>query len=74
LDSYRSLYAFKAKFQPTWESRYLLVSERQAIPRILLALARVHGTGWRSMLHEAWEHTLLKSVARLLRARQSAEK
>ncbi|MBA2287394.1 MAG: DUF2156 domain-containing protein [Ktedonobacteraceae bacterium] len=50
LDTYRSLYAFKAKFQPAWESRYLIVSEGQALPRILLALAWVHGTRWRSML------------------------
>lgn len=71
LDTYRSLYAFKAKFQPTWESRYLIVSEGQALPRILLALARVHGTGWRNMLQEAWEHTLMKLVAKLLRPRQS---
>jgi len=67
LDTYRSLYAFKAKFQPAWEPRYLIVSEGQALPRILLALAWVHGTGWRSMLHEAWEHTMMKSVARLAR-------
>jgi phosphatidylglycerol lysyltransferase len=53
LDTYRSLYAFKAKFQPTWEPRYLIVSEGQALPRILLALAWVHGAGWRSMLQEA---------------------
>ncbi len=73
LDTYRSLYAFKAKFQPAWEPRYLIVSEGQALPRILLALAWVHGTGWRSMLHEAWEQTMRKSVARLLRPRQSIE-
>ena len=72
LDTYRSLYAFKAKFQPTWEPRYLIASEGQALPRILLALARVHDTGWRRMLQEAWEHTVTKSVARLLRPRQSA--
>ena len=72
LDTYRSLYAFKAKFQPTWEARYLIVSGGQALPRILLALAWVHGTGWRSMLQEAWENTIMKSAARLLRLRKSA--
>ena len=72
LDTYRSLYTFKAKFQSTWESRYLIVSEGQALPRILLALARVHGSGWRSMLQEAWENTMMKPVARLLCPRQSA--
>ena len=70
LDTYRSLYAFKAKFQPAWEPRYLIASEGQALPRILLALAWVHGTRWRSMLHEAWEHTMMKPVARLVRPRQ----
>ena len=72
LDTYRSLYAFKAKFQPTWEPRYLIASEAQALPRMLLALAQVHGTGWRSLLQEAWENTMMKSVARLLRPRQPA--
>ncbi len=71
LNTYRSLYTFKAKFQPTWEPRYLIFSEGQALPRILLALARVHGMGWRSMLYEAWRH-MMKSVARLLRLRPSA--
>jgi len=72
LDTYRSLYAFKAKFQPTWEPRYLIASEAQALPRMLLALAQVHGTGWRSLLHEAWENTMMKPVARLLLPRQPA--
>ena len=53
LGAYRSLYAFKAKFQPTWEARYLIVNEGQALPRILLALARAHGSGWWSMLKSA---------------------
>lgn len=65
LDTYRSLYAFKAKFQPTWESRYIIVSKRRALPRILLALAWVHGTGWRGMLQEVWERTGMKLVAGL---------
>lgn len=53
LGNYRSLYAFKAKFHPHWESRYLLVSEKQAAPRILLALVQVHSGGWSSMLKES---------------------
>src|ERR1700686_5139024 len=72
LDTYRSLYAFKAKFQPGWESRYLIVSEGQALPRILLALARLHGTGWGNMLTEAWTNTMTKSAARLSRPRKFA--
>ena len=54
LGQYRSLYAFKAKFQPQWEERYMIVSERQSLPQILLAMARVHGYGVRPLLQEAW--------------------
>lgn len=50
LGAYRSLAAFKSKFHPDWEARYLIVSEGQALPRILLALAHVHSSGWRGML------------------------
>lgn len=74
LGTYRSLYAFKAKFQPTWEARCLIVSEGQALPRILLALAQAHDSGWKSLLKEAWVTvhpvtTMMKSVARLLHMR-----
>ena len=55
LGGYRSLYAFKAKFHPAWEPRYLIVSDKHAVPLILLALARVHSNGWRTMLKEAGE-------------------
>jgi len=44
LGEYRSLYAFKAKFQPDWESRYLIVSERSGLLRIVLALAKAHNS------------------------------
>ncbi len=54
LGQYRSLYAFKAKFQPQWEERYMIVSERQSLPQILLAMARVHGYGIRPLLRDAW--------------------
>lgn len=64
LGQYRSLYAFKAKFQPQWEERYLIVSERQSLPQVLLALARVHGCGVRYMAREAWRAVHpLKSLA-----------
>ena len=45
LGKYRSLYGFKAKFQPGWEPRYLIVNERAALLKILLALARAHSSG-----------------------------
>jgi phosphatidylglycerol lysyltransferase len=66
LGSYRSINAFKAKFQPTWEARYLIVSEGSALPRILLALAQAHDCGWGSLFHRV--KTMGKSVARLLYA------
>ncbi len=55
LRSYRSLYAFKAKFHPIWEPRYLIVSDKYAMPFILLALVRIHSRGWRSTLKGAGE-------------------
>ena len=66
LGSYRSINAFKAKFQPTWEARYLIVSESSALPRILLALAQAHDRGWGNMFHKLINTG--KSVTRLLHA------
>ncbi|HEX6110340.1 MAG TPA: DUF2156 domain-containing protein, partial [Ktedonobacteraceae bacterium] len=71
LGKYRSLYFFKAKFQPTWEPRYLIVSERPALLRILLALARAHSSGWLSIVEEMWltvepMSTIVNSVTKRL--------
>jgi phosphatidylglycerol lysyltransferase len=57
LGNYRSLHHFKAKFQPDWEARYLIVSERAALPRMLAALARAHGNDWRHMLNRGVQNT-----------------
>ncbi|GHO92456.1 hypothetical protein KSF_025040 [Reticulibacter mediterranei] len=38
----RSLYNFKKKFQPTWESRYLAYSDALSLPKIGLALYHAH--------------------------------
>ena len=38
----RSLFNFKKKFQPTWESRYLVYSDTLDLPKIGLALYQAH--------------------------------
>lgn len=52
LGNYRSLYFFKQKFQPTWEPRFLVLSDAAVLPRVLIALAVVHGMNWRTAAHE----------------------
>lgn len=42
LETHRSLLHFKQKFQPSWESRYIVASSTLALPKIALALLRVH--------------------------------
>lgn len=54
LGNYTSLYAFKSKFHPVWEPRYLVISEAAALPRIGTALLEVHGYRWLTMLKETW--------------------
>jgi phosphatidylglycerol lysyltransferase len=41
-DKNRSLCNFKKKFQPSWESRYLVYSDTLSLPKIGLALYRAH--------------------------------
>jgi len=55
LGNYRSLHAFKAKFQVQWHPRYLVVGELSALPQVLSALAVAMGVGWRGVLGDAWE-------------------
>ena len=52
LGHYRSLRAFKAKFQPDWQERYLIVQERTALPKVLLALAWIQGYTWQTLLSQ----------------------
>lgn len=52
LGSYRSLYAFKNKFQPMWQPRYLVLTDASALPRVLIALAVVHGMGWHAAIRD----------------------
>jgi phosphatidylglycerol lysyltransferase len=42
---YRSLFHFKKKFNPTWESRYLVFPRPDLLPRIAYALTAVHVEG-----------------------------
>lgn len=53
LGQYASLYQFKAKFLPRWEPRYLVVSDRAALPRTLAALMYAQGYRWWRVLSEA---------------------
>ncbi len=39
---YKSLFQFKKKFNPVWEGRYLVFPSLDALPRIALAMMRVH--------------------------------
>lgn len=54
LGNYSSLYAFKAKFHPKWEPRYLIVTDTRALPRIFTALMQAHGYTWLTMVGETW--------------------
>ncbi len=42
LETHRSLLRFKQKFQPRWESRYIVTGSPLALPGVALALLRVH--------------------------------
>jgi phosphatidylglycerol lysyltransferase len=42
---YRSLFQFKKKFAPRWESRYLIYPAPLDLPRVAYAMASVHGMG-----------------------------
>ena len=48
------LYFFKAKFDPRWEPRYLVVARRAHLPSVILALLRLHLGGSRGLLWAGW--------------------
>lgn len=49
----RGLAFFKGKFAPTWEARYLVVGKRASLPRVLMALLRLHLGGAKGLLKAA---------------------
>jgi len=51
--SFQGLNHFKKKFQPRWEPRYLVYPSLAAMPRVILALMRAHGS--RKRLHRSAE-------------------
>ncbi len=64
LSKSQSLFNFKKKFQPTWESRYLVFSHTLTLPKIGWALFKAHQE----------DATLLRTVRRsLLEWRKSYE-
>lgn len=42
LESHRTLFKFKQKFHPTWESRYIVTDTMLGLPGVALALLRLH--------------------------------
>lgn len=62
LSQSQSLFKFKEKFHPTWESRYLVYSNPLLLPKIGLALYEVHqpDTSWIAVLRETVQDWLAK--------------
>jgi lysylphosphatidylglycerol synthetase-like protein (DUF2156 family) len=69
LANYASLYHFKAKFQPVWEPRYLVVTDQGALPRVAAAMMQAHGYTWWRILKDTGLRALLspRTLARLVR-------
>jgi phosphatidylglycerol lysyltransferase len=42
LETHRSLFHFKQKFHPRWESRYVVIGTTLSLPKIALAILRIH--------------------------------
>lgn len=53
--NYQGLHAFKAKFRPRWEPRYLIYPQPLDLPAVALAVVRAHVGTWRALL-PAWRH------------------
>ena len=53
--NYQGLHAFKAKFRPRWEPRYLIYPQSLALPAVALAVVQAHVGTWRALL-PPWRH------------------
>ena len=60
---YQSLIFFKRKFNPEWRSGYLLYPRTRALPRVLMAIARVHLPDLGPMLGRTIRSQLLSGAA-----------
>src|SRR5437868_8071771 len=58
----QSLFNFKKKFQPTWESRYLVYSDALSLPKIGWALYHAHQS----------DATMLRTIRQYLRDLQQS--
>ena len=71
----QSLFNFKKKFQPTWESRYLVYSDTLSLPKIGWALYQAHQTN--TPLLKAFRQSLAECqknrLARRAKARETLE-
>jgi phosphatidylglycerol lysyltransferase len=50
--NYQGLHAFKAKFHPRWEPRYLMYPQPLTLPAVALAIVQAHVGTWRALLPE----------------------
>lgn len=74
----QSLFNFKKKFQPVWESRYLVYSSTLSLPKIGLALYRVHLHDGSSLMAlrrglRAWRQQVRTRQEQLMRRTDSLE-
>lgn len=68
-----TLFKFKQKFQPCWQSRYLVTNTTLALPKIALAVLRLRnysGGGVARLLHGPDKQCRIKAKSRNLSSRE----